>query len=366
MYWVFSLLSSFLFWPILLIVIFYFVRRKTKNPSQNKDQYLQLALSREDAISQWFFLLSVLFFGVTLLAFNRDFGNPYSWQTILLVTCIVGLVIAYYFKAVSALIFSLISSMAWWIAQAVLWGKEIKTASILLGAILIALLFYTLGRAHEKQLQSKRFSIVYLLLGMMFVTGALFIFSTKPGLSVLENMIKGDTFFSSMEMALSLFLLFIALLATTFYLASKNALHPGEVIAVLLLTSLFSITAFLPEQSMFIKKAIDSAYYSTNQLSSNGVLLAVIFNVVLFFELLGIIFLGYIRREEWFVNIGTFFLFLLIIVKYFDWFFTFLDKSIFFIGAGILLFAVGWFMEKGRRYVISEMHSEQKQGANQA
>ena len=365
MFWMFGFLPL-LFWPIVILALFYFLRRRTKNPSQNKDQYLQLALSREDAVSQWFFLLSVLFFGVTFLAFNRDFGDPYSWQTILLVTCIVGFVIAYYFKTVSVLIFSLISFMAWWIAQAVLWGKEIKTASILLGAILIALLFYTLARVHENTLKSKRFSIVYLLLGMMFITGILFIFSTKPGLSVLENMIEGDTFFTSMEMALSLFLFFIALFGTTIYLASKKALHIGEVIAVLVFTSLFSITAFLPEQSMFIKKGIDPAYYSTNQLSVSGVLWAIIFNVVLFFELLGIIFLGYIRREEWLVNIGTFFLFLLIIVKYFDWFFTFLDKSIFFIGAGILLFAVGWFMEKGRRYVISEMHSEQKQGTNQA
>jgi len=45
----------------------------------------------------------------------------------------------------------------------------------------------------------------------------------------------------------------------------------------------------------------------------------------------------------------------LIFVKYFDWFFTFLDKSVFFISAGVLLFVVGWLMEKGRRYMLAEI-----------
>jgi uncharacterized membrane protein len=38
-------------------------------------------------------------------------------------------------------------------------------------------------------------------------------------------------------------------------------------------------------------------------------------------------------------------------VKYFDWFFKFMDKSVFFIVAGIMLFAIGWAMERGRRYL---------------
>jgi len=68
--------------------------------------------------------------------------------------------------------------------------------------------------------------------------------------------------------------------------------------------------------------------------------------------------LGYLKRENWLINLGAFFIFILIFVKYFDWFFAFLDKSIFFISAGILLFVVGWFMEKGRRYLLSTIKKE--------
>ena len=73
---------------------------------------------------------------------------------------------------------------------------------------------------------------------------------------------------------------------------------------------------------------------------------------------MGVIFVGYGRKEKWLINLGIFFLFIFILVKYFDWFFDFLDKSVFFIGAGVLLFAVGWFMGKGRRYMLSEMKNK--------
>ena len=54
-------------------------------------------------------------------------------------------------------------------------------------------------------------------------------------------------------------------------------------------------------------------------------------------------------------------------VDRFDWFFTFFDKSIFFISAGIILFIVGWFMEKGRKYMLSitkEEHDNKVESIN--
>ena len=139
-------------------------------------------------------------------------------------------------------------------------------------------------------------------------------------------------------------------------------MSPYEFLAVLLLTLLFGVSALLPQQSMFLQAGSSYNFYSGGQeLSSNGVLWAIIFNFAVFFELLGLIFSGYLRRETWLINLSAFFLFLLIIVKYFDWFFTFLDKSIFFISAGILLFVVGWFMERGRRYMISNIKAQSQQ-----
>lgn len=362
---IFSILS-FLFWPIVIIgLIVFFARRRKKgtHPANDQEWYLQLALSKEDVVSQFFILLSIFFLGVTLLAFNRDLGDPFSWRTILFITSALSLVSAYYLKALYSLAFGLIAITAWWGAQAAEWiqGKDIKISVILAGLAFVALLFYSLGHLHERDIKWKRFALVYLILGIISITGALFFFSSKPGLSALGDMTKGALFFGSWQITLSLFIFLATLIGVALYAVAKKLFSPFEFLAVLLLTFLFGVIALLPQQSMFIQANSYDFYYGDQKLSNSGVLWAIIFNFAVFFELLGLIFSGYLRRETWLINLGALFLFLLIIVKYFDWFFTFLDKSIFFIGAGILLFAVGWFMERERRRLISDIKAQAQQ-----
>lgn len=357
----------FLLLPVIIIgLIVFFVRRrhKTSHPPQDKEWYLQFALSKEDAVSQLFLLLSFFFLGVTLLAFNKDFGDPLTWRTILFITSAIGLVGAYYLKTIYTLVFSLVGLMSWWGTQATQWidGKDIKTSALFAGLNFLALLFYSLGHLHKRQMKFKRFTLVYLVLGIIAITGALFFFSTKPGIGVIGEMTKGASFFGSWQLTLSLFVFLASLVGTTLYSAAQKLLSPFELLAVFALTCLFGITALLPEQIMFVQATRSYSFYSGGgELSSTGVLWALVYNFAIFFELLGLILSGYVRRETWLINLGALFLFLLIIVKYFDWFFTFLDKSIFFIGAGILLFIVGWFMERGRRYMISNIKAQAQQ-----
>jgi len=357
MYIFYSIFSFLLFGLILIIgLILFFIRRRHKklHPSQDKEWYLQFALSKEDAVSQLLLLLSFFFLGVTLLAFNHDFGEPLSWRTILFIKLAIGLIGAYYLKTIYILVFSLVELMGWWGAQAAEWisGKDIKISALLAGLSLLALIFYSLGHLHERQMKFKRFALVYLVLGIIVVTVALFFFSTKIGIGVIGEMTKGNSFFGSWQLALSLFIFLISVVGTTLYAAAQKLLSPFETLAVFALTCLFGTIALLPEQTMFVPAY---SYYDDIKLSSTGVLWALVFNFAIFFELLGLIFSGYSRRETWLINLGALFLYLLIIVKYFDWLFAFLDKSIFFIGAGILLFVIGWFMEKGRRYMISNI-----------
>lgn len=334
----------------------FFINRFRKN----REKHLQFALSKEDALSELFLFLSILFLGVTLLAFNKDLGDLLSWQTVLFITSFVGLVGAYYFKIIYTLMFSLIGIASWWGAQSGEWiyGKDIKMSSLYVGLMFLVLLFYIIGNLHEKEIKFKRFSLVYLVLGIIPITGALLFFSTKPGISVIYDMTKGATFFSSWQVTLSLLAFIVFIIIALFYAVNKKAISAFELIAVFILLILFSVILFLPAQEVFVNKGNMYNSYSTGLLSNIGVIWAVIFNIAIFLELLGLIFAGYSRHEKWLINLGIFFLFLLIIIKYFDWFFTFLDKSIFFIGAGILLFVVGWFMEKGRRYMFTNLKNE--------
>lgn len=352
---------GFLIWPILIIgLIIFFIghflrgRRKTEGIKE-KDWYLQLSLSKEDSVSQFFFLFSVFFLGVTLLAFNKDLGEPLALRTIIFLVSVIGLGIGYYFKVIYTLAVSLIGLAGWWGAQAAAWaqGKDIKGIALFTGLLFIAIIFYLLGRVHEKEMKFKRVSMVYSILGLIPFTFVLFLLSTGSGLGMLEYMTKGVSFFTSWGITLSIFVFLIFLVGILVYTLSKNLVFKSEAVAIGFLVVLFCIIALLPEQTMFLQQKGYYGVYIGAEFSSTGILWAIFFNVLIFLELVGIIFLGYMKRENWLINLGVFFIFILIFVKYFDWFFTFLDKSIFFIGAGILLFVVGWFMEKGRRYLLS-------------
>lgn len=365
-YFYFGILR-FLLWPLLIIgVIVYFLRRRGAREipvSEDENWYLRFSLSREDTVSQLLLLLAILFLWITLLAFNRDLGDPLSWRTVALLTSCTAIFGAYFLKVLYLLPVGLVGMAGWWGVQAMRWlgmgslsqGINFKTTAVLSGLALLALLFFCLGRSHEQEKRYKRFAMVYLVLGIFGISAALFVLSTKLGLAALAGMTKGSPFIDSWQVALSLFLLVISLVGVISHGVSKKLIFYPEALALGILGLLFVIIALLPEQELFITGGKRDLFYSMGNLSSSGVFWAIIFNLVIFLELLGLIFSGYIRRESWLINLGALFLFLLIITKYFDWFFTFLDKSVFFIGAGILLFVVGWLMERGRRYMIASI-----------
>lgn len=335
----------------IIIIVVLAVGKHRGGLTDNKNWYLKIFLSRENALCQLFFLLAAIFLSLTLLAFNRDLGDPLSWRTIIFFSALVAFIGGYYFKALYSITLGLLGLIGWWAIQAVEWmvGRDDENIGLLVGLSLIALLLYVLGRIHDQNVKMKRLASIYSLLGLISITAILFFESTKPGLDVLGELTSGSSIFASWQIAISAFFLLLALGASLFYCLNKKLISATEAGAIVILAIFFSIIAFVPEQNMFANRVNSSK----TMLSSAGILWAVIFNILLFLELLGIIFLGYYKRENRLINLGAILFFLLIVVKYFDWFFTFLDKSLFFIGAGILLFVVGFLMEKGRRRIIS-------------
>lgn len=355
---------SYLFWPLLIVwFIFSRTRKKDLRPGE---AYLQAALSREDMLSQFFLLLGFFFLGLTMVAFNRDLGDPISRRTLLLVISLLGLLITYGLKALYPLPFSLIGLPLWWSLEAADWMdlKNVRGASMLFGLVIIGLILYALGHLLEKERKWKRFSLVHSMMGIIWTSGTLAYLSTKSGLHSMAGLTKGAPFTASVEITVSLLIFTAALAGTSFYSFRGKLISRYELYGITILTLLFTIVLFLPQQTMFneeVKNSFDvySGYYT---LSGNGTVLAIIFNLAIFLQLLGLIFSGYLRREVWLINLGTVLLFILITIRYFDWFFTFLNKSIFFIGAGLLLMGVGWLMEKRRKAIIADIGEEEKVG----
>ncbi len=82
-----------------------------------------------------------------------------------------------------------------------------------------------------------------------------------------------------------------------------------------------------------------------------------LFNLVLAGFILLLLYAGYQREDMKLVNMGMFWLSVFIVVKYFDWFWSLLPRSLFFIVGGLVLVLGGIALEKKRRQIKQELVS---------
>ncbi len=350
-----------IFFLLIIIILIIWGARKSANYNKLKHRvwYFHFAFSKDDMVSQLLLLLGFLFLGISMQLLNKYFDQPVEGLFLLFLAAGVALVASYYWRLFYTFIFSLLSLVFWLLTKATFWTNDsgVRPVGNFTIFILIILLFYLLSRWHKRSLKFKKFSIVYLIFSLIAFTGVAIYMSTKFGLYFFERLLVGLPVFSSWQLILSLVILSVFIIGLLFYLLNRHFLSNYESAAIVGIMFLFlTITLLIPEQNLFNRTI--SYLPSSGQLNSTGVLWAIIFNILAFLYLLGLIFLGYLRREAALINFGAVIIFVFIFVKYFDWFFSFFDKSLFFIGAGIILFVLGWFMEKGRRTILNNLKEE--------
>jgi len=315
-------------------------RRKTISSASN----LKISFSSEETLSQLFFLLSVFFLAITAISFSRNLGNVIEWPLVILSSSFISIFLSYRFKGVLLLPVGLIGLFSWWFLKASEWisfessiDMDIKDLSLFSLPLLFSLFLYVVGSMHGQNRKFERYAAIYNVLPVIAITVALFFVSTELGIEALEEMTEGSDIFNSWQLSLSYILGGVIFIVGVFYSLGKNIVRPIEGVVLFVYGSIFGLSVFLPD----ISEGRQNLY------------LAAFFNIFLLIHLVVMLFTGYLKKKDWFINLGSFSLFVFIIVKYFDWAFDFLDKSIFFISAGILLLVLGWFMEKGRRYMLS-------------
>jgi len=356
-YWIFICIAVVVIVVAAIVgVIGAFVRSKKHSLSVSNDRtwYLQLSLSKGDALSQWFLVLGALALSNAIYVINQNFGAPLSWQTILLFAGLIFVVCGYLSKSVYAMVIGIVGLLVWWVDQTIAWsfpgGQAFEAVTAIpVGLVWLAILLYVAGFIQAKFPPWKRFAAAYTFIGILMATTVLFIFSTRSGLEALESMIERSYLFDVWQNLVSIFVIGVATTLMAIYAWADKRVSAKEVAACAVLFLLFGVFLVLPDQNIF--------FNSNYELSATGIFWAAIINFALFFEILGVIFSGYLRKELWLVNMGTIFLLIFVAVKYFDWFFDFMDKSVFFLVAGVLLFGVGWTMERGRRYLVKSINS---------
>ncbi len=331
-----------------------FLRQKHRERRELNDHnwYLQMSLSHKDALGQWFLVLGSLALANMVYAANNNLGEIFSWRLVLLISALIFGIVAYFGRSVYCAVIGIVGVLIWWMAQTAFWQIKSNTnySAVIAtpaGLMWLAILLYAAGFWQMRKTAWKRFGAAYVTIGLLLANCLLFIFSTESGLNALEEMTARGGVFDAWQNLIAL--LVVASLSAAAIIRGRisKTLIKGEAFFAAVLFLIFGLLLVaLPGQSL-----LTDNYYDARQLTAAGLFWAAVFNFALLFEILGVIFAGYWRREMWMINFGAVLLIIFTAVKYFDWFFKFMDKSVFFIVAGIMLFVIGWAMERGRRYL---------------
>jgi uncharacterized membrane protein len=89
----------------------------------------------------------------------------------------------------------------------------------------------------------------------------------------------------------------------------------------------------------------------------DGTLYALLFNVVFAAVALGAIYAGYVGDEPWLVNVGVALVAIDLVARYFDVFWSALPRSVGMIGAGALVLAIAYVLERQRKHLLARMEA---------
>lgn len=343
----------YLLTPVLVIVIAIVFLRSIVGGIKlsRKRSRLDLFSSPQDALAQFYMLLAVIFFGLTVWALNIKFDSIIDIDALLLITSLVGLVVAYYFKTILILPFSILGIISWWFMKAAQWvvesgnsymyGLDASAIIITLGSFLICILFYVIGRYHQAYSKFDRYGLTYFVLGFLGLSALLFWFSSEVGLYAVEAM-KNDIIFNAWQIGVSFLIFLVAYIAISMLALKKSSVWWVEVLYLTVIALFFLAIPFIGSGELMIPDPNAARFYTPQIATTAGLVWSFIFNILLVTHIFGTIYLGHHRKENWLMNIGLAMIIIFIAVKYFDWFYSYLSKSVFFIVSGLLLIISGW------------------------
>jgi uncharacterized membrane protein len=204
----------------------------------------------------------------------------------------------------------------------------------------LGLLLFNVGAIHRRFQRTRLFASAYINLGVVTVYLGLIVFSFAEAWRALSgsSLDPPQRFWPSIWAYGSLCSL--ALLLGGFLTAIRGNLSVRIVRAIGLVTILMA-SLLVPLHPF----GSADAY-------------AIVFNLVLLGTVLWCIVLGIWSRQEGLITLSLVFFAFQILARYFDFFFSLFDRSLVFIGAGVVLLAGGWILERSRQVLLAHMHDD--------
>lgn len=275
------------------------------------------------------FLLGSIAYGSGIFLVAQIYNFHAEWRAGILLWFLGTLPLAYAVDSRPVLWLSL-GALVFWISSefALLRVTVLQQA---LGGILILVAF-----RHWHPFRLPRFAKIYFTLGsglILYTTLVLSFESVVAAFTRLEPAARFPTYH------ITLLALYLAILAGVI-LRYREISHPAQRRLVLFLSAALAPGIFL----VIISPA--------------GPRFLLFVNLLLFGESIGLILFGIASRTKAYLNLGLAFFLILVLCRYFDSYWEYLPRSLFFVLGGLLLLVLGYVLEKKRRQWTARMETE--------
>jgi uncharacterized membrane protein len=241
--------------------------------------------------------------------------------------------------AIIDLLIWLAMESSFWLTESTFYGNVIPYITLFL---LAGLALWSTGLMHRGFHSLRPISGPYIVIGMLLTYFSAYvltfdIYRLKLGAFELVPFYAGIA---------GLFL--ISCVTYMFSREKEKAWLPEILSIAAVICIVLVLTLFYPGVSY------DAGSFQRTANSLN--LMTLISNLIFAVMIIGIIFLGYIRRYPAYINIGLLFFVLDVFARYFDFFWRLLPRSLFFIIGGVILLVGSVVLEKKRKRVLASFN----------
>jgi uncharacterized membrane protein len=289
-------------------------------------------------------LVGALVFGAAVFLVGQQYHMPVD-DPALLIWWLIGIIpLAYFTRSRAILTIAILIALLGLGYKTSDWlNVSSQTYAFLPFYLMLGLVLYGLGSIHQRFDRLRFYTSRYQSFGLTLIFIVLYIFSFK--------FIYGDSIPLDLK-SLDLPAAFV------------RAFHISAALAIICAVGSFAIDVTRKRLSYIFSSDlaiivffVAMGYVALFLPFQNPASYAVLFNLVLFAGIVGLVFLGYFRGRSYFINIALIFFGIAVVSRYFEFTWDLLPRSVFFILGGVLLLGGGILLERLRRRTLRQMRA---------
>lgn len=234
-------------------------------------------------------------------------------------------------------------------------GFYVSTFEVFMLYLLLGIGLYGLGHLHTRIERYSHFRLTYQGTGLFFILIAYFYFSlVSPYEKILGEITTTNWIIQLLFVLFGIASLISVASGIVMYERFKPVKHEFFLLLIAFLGwVVLWILTFFKEAMMVTITRYDYTYTTLDPRVAT--ILLIVYNLMFFAIAIGSILIGYYKSTVPFINIGMLFFVVGILHLYYTTLYKLLPKSLAFITGGLILLGLGWYLEKKRRSLISDI-----------